>query len=97
MVVSPALQPTRCDASVMVILMNLKELVEYMAKNLVEDQSQVQVKVNDERNFVMVELRVGKQDMGRVIGKSGRIVNAMRTLVRVAAIRQGKRASLEIV
>ena len=81
----------------MVILMNLKELVEYMAKNLVEDQSQVQVKVNDERNFVMVELRVGKQDMGRVIGKSGRIVNAMRTLVRVAAIRQGKRASLEIV
>ena len=81
----------------MVILMNLKELVEYMAKNLVEDQSQVQVKVNDERNFVMVELRVGKQDMGRVIGKSGRIVNAMRTLVRVAAMRQGKRASLEIV
>ena len=37
--------------------MNLKELVEFMAKNLVEDQSQVDVKVNDERNFVMVELR----------------------------------------
>lgn len=77
--------------------MNLKELVEFMAINLVEDQSQVEVKVNDERNFVMVELRVGKDDMGRVIGKSGRIVNAMRTLVRVAAMRQGKRASLEIV
>ena len=77
--------------------MNLKELVEYMAKNLVEDPSQVEVQVNDERNFVMVELRVGSGDMGRVIGKSGRIVNAMRTLVRVAAMRQGKRASLEIV
>ena len=79
------------------ITMNLKELVEYMAKNLVEDPSQVEVQVNDERNFVMVELRVGSGDMGRVIGKSGRIVNAMRTLVRVAAMRQGKRASLEIV
>lgn len=77
--------------------MNLKELVEYMAKNLVEDPAQVQVNVNEGHGSIDVELRVGKDDMGRVIGKSGRIVNAMRTLVRVAAMRQGKRASLEIV
>ena len=77
--------------------MNLKELVEYMARTLVDDPSQVQVNVSEGRGSIDVELRVGKEDMGRVIGKSGRIVNAMRTLVRVAAMREGKRASLEIV
>jgi uncharacterized protein len=76
--------------------MNLKELVEFMAKTLVDDPSQVQVSLVEGRGSVDVELHVGPDDMGRVIGKSGRIVNAMRTLVRVAAMRQGKRASLEI-
>ncbi len=77
--------------------MNLKELVEYIAKNLVEDPNQVEVRVVEGANSVTVELHVAPDDMGRVIGKSGRIANAMRTLVRVAAIRQGKRATLEIV
>ena len=77
--------------------MNLKELVEYIAKTLVEDPSQVEVRVIEGTTSVTVELHVGPNDMGRVIGKSGRIANAMRTLVRVAAIRQGKRATLEIV
>ncbi len=77
--------------------MDLKDLVEYIAKTLVEDPSQVQVHVVEGTNSVTVELHVGANDMGRVIGKSGRIANAMRTLVRVAAIRQGKRATLEIV
>ncbi len=77
--------------------MNLKELVEFMAKTLVEDPSQVQVSVTEGQGSIDVELRVGPGDMGRVIGKSGRIVNAMRTLVRVGAMHQGKRASLEIV
>lgn len=77
--------------------MNLKDLVEYIAKTLVEDPSQVEVHVVEGTNSVTVELHVAPGDMGRVIGKSGRIANAMRTLVRVAAIRQGKRATLEIV
>ena len=77
--------------------MNLKDLVEYIAKTLVEDPSQVEVRVVEGTNSVTVELHVAPGDMGRVIGKSGRIANAMRTLVRVAAIRQGKRATLEIV
>ncbi len=76
---------------------DLKDLVEYMAKTLVEDPSQVEVRVVEGTNSVTVELHVAPNDMGRVIGKSGRIANAMRTLVRVAAIRQGKRATLEIV
>ena len=77
--------------------MNLQDLVEYIAKNLVEDPNQVQVNVIEGSNSITLELRVAPDDMGRVIGKSGRIANAMRTLVRVAAMRQGKRASLEIV
>ena len=77
--------------------MNLKELVEYMAKTLVDNPDQVEVSISEGRGSIDVELHVGPDDMGRVIGKSGRIVNAMRTLVRVAAMRQGKRASLEIV
>ncbi|HEX7593161.1 MAG TPA: KH domain-containing protein [Anaerolineae bacterium] len=77
--------------------MNLKELVEYIARTLVEDPSQVQVNVNEGATSVALELRVAPGDMGRVIGKSGRIANAMRTVVRIAAMRQGKRATLEIV
>ncbi len=77
--------------------MNLKELVEFIAKTLVEDASQVQVRVIEAAHSVTLELHVAPADMGRVIGKSGRIANAMRTLVRVAAMRQGKRATLEIV
>jgi hypothetical protein len=46
---------------------------------------------------VILELRVGPEDMGRVIGKGGRTVNAMRTLIRVLAAKQGKRVTLEIV
>ena len=77
--------------------MNLKELIEFIAKTLVQDSNQVKVDLIEDRNSVTVELHVGQEDMGRVIGKSGRIANAIRTLVRVAAMRTGKRASLEIV
>jgi predicted RNA-binding protein YlqC (UPF0109 family) len=48
-------------------------------------------------NTVIYELRVAPEDMGRVIGKGGRVANAMRTLLRVVAVRQGKRVTLEIV
>ncbi len=77
--------------------MNLKDLVEYIARGLVDDPSQVEVRVVEEANSVAMELHVAPTDVGRVIGKSGRIANALRTLVRVAATRQGKRAKLEIV
>jgi hypothetical protein len=48
-------------------------------------------------NTIIYELRVAPEDMGRVIGKGGRVANAMRTLLRVVAVRQGKRVTLEIV
>ncbi len=77
--------------------MNLKQLVEYIARALVENKEQVAVDVKENASSLMVVLRVAPEDMGRVIGKSGRIVNSVRTLVRIAAMREGKRASLEIV
>jgi len=76
----------------------MKELVEYMAKSLVDDPNGVRVReVRSGQAGVIIELRVNPDDMGRVIGKSGRVANAMRTLLKVAGAKAGKRATLEIV
>ena len=76
---------------------SMKELVEFIAKSLVDDPSQVYVSEIEGESSVILELRVGPEDMGRVIGKGGRTVNAIRTLIRVLAAKQGKRVTLEIV
>ena len=75
----------------------MKELIEYMAKALVDDPDQVQVEEIEGTSATIYELHVGPEDMGRVIGKQGRVANAMRTLLRAAAARQGRRVTLEIV
>lgn len=75
----------------------MKELVEYMARALVNNPDQVDVLEVNATRSVIYELGVAQEDMGRVIGKGGRVANAMRTLLRVAAAKQGKRAMLEIV
>ena len=75
----------------------MKELIEFISLSLVDDPTQVKVIERKGRSGVNLELRVAKEDMGRVIGKGGRVANAMRTLLRVAAAREGKRANLEVV
>jgi hypothetical protein len=75
----------------------MKELIEYMAKALVDDADSVHVEEIEGTNSTIYELRVSPDDMGRVIGKQGRVANAMRTLLRAAAARQGRRVTLEIV
>jgi uncharacterized protein len=75
----------------------MKELVEYMAKALVDDPDRVLVTEVLNGTEVILELRVGPGDMGRVIGRGGRVVNAMRTLVQMTAARQARRAQLEII
>jgi len=75
----------------------MKELVEYMAKLLVDNPDQVEVTEVTATRSVIFELRVAREDMGRVIGKQGRVANAMRSLLKVAAAKQGERAILEIV
>ncbi len=75
----------------------MKELIEYIARSLVDDP--LQVSVNQSRNGgkTQLELRVAKDDMGRIIGKGGRVANAMRVLLRVAAAREGKQATLDVI
>jgi hypothetical protein len=76
---------------------NMREFIEYIVRSLVDDPSQVRVTEIEGANTIIFELRVAPEDMGRVIGKGGRVANAMRTLLRVVAARQGRRATLEIV
>lgn len=75
----------------------IKELIEYVAKALVDHPEQVRVEEIDGAHSIIFELRVAPTDMGRVIGKSGRVANAIRSLLAVSAARSGKRAILEIV
>jgi predicted RNA-binding protein YlqC (UPF0109 family) len=75
----------------------LKELIEYIARSLVDDPTAVQVRQDRGGGNVRLELRVAKEDMGRVIGKSGRVANAMRVLLRVAAAREGKSATMDVI
>ena len=74
----------------------MKALIEYIAKSLVENPDQVVVRESGSGNRVRLELSVSKDDMGRVIGKSGKVANSIRTLLRVAAEREGKQATLDV-
>lgn len=75
----------------------MKDLIEYIARSLVDDPSQVRVNQGRRGPQAILRLQVAKEDMGRVIGKGGRVANAMRVLLRVAAAQEGKRAILDIV
>ena len=75
----------------------MKDLIEYIAKSLVDDPNQVEVVETRRGQQVNLSLRVARDDMGRIIGKSGRVASAMRTLLRIAAAVDNKRVSLDIV
>jgi predicted RNA-binding protein YlqC (UPF0109 family) len=75
----------------------MKELIEYVVKSLVDHPDEVVVEEIEEEAETILELTVAGSDMGRVIGKSGRVINAIRTLLQVPAAKQGKRVSLEII
>lgn len=75
----------------------MKELILYIAQSLVDHPEEVRVQEIARGGQTFIELHVAAEDMGRVIGKEGRVANAMRTLLRMAAARQGQRAQLDIV
>lgn len=75
----------------------MKDLIEYIAKSIVDKPDEVKVTEEVTEGGVVLRLEVAPEDTGKVIGKEGRIAKAMRTLLRVAAIRKGTRATLEIV
>jgi predicted RNA-binding protein YlqC (UPF0109 family) len=75
----------------------MKELVEYIAKSIVNAPENVVVTEVSDDNGMVVKLEVAADDKGRVIGKQGRVAEAMRTLLRVVAAKAGTRVTLEIV
>ena len=75
----------------------MKDLIEYIAKSLVDHPEDVQVRESGGGSRVRIELSVSKDDMGRVIRKGGKVANSIRTLLRVAAEREGKQATLDVV
>jgi predicted RNA-binding protein YlqC (UPF0109 family) len=74
-----------------------KDLIEYIAKSLVDDPSSVQISETPGENSTVIELRVGSGDIGKVIGKYGRIAKALRTVLSASASKSGKRYTLEIL
>jgi len=75
----------------------MKELIEYIARAIVNEPDAVEVTEEATEQGVLFKLQVADDDKGRVIGKQGRIAEAMRSLIRVKAAKEGTRASLEIV
>ncbi|MEO0097537.1 MAG: KH domain-containing protein [candidate division WOR-3 bacterium] len=78
-------------------MMSLKELLENITKSIVDNPDQVQLKEIAGERTVVFELRVGQGDLGKIIGKEGRTAKALRQLLAAAAMKQGKRAQLEIL
>ncbi len=74
----------------------MKELIEYIAKTIADSPDKVVVTETQEEDRVVIRLEVAPEDKGKVIGREGRVVQAMRTLLRVAAVKKGIRATLEI-
>ena len=75
----------------------MKELIEFIATSLVDDQSSVDVTEVEGEDATVLELRVAKDDLGKVIGKQGRTARAMRALLGASAAKSGSRARLEIL
>jgi predicted RNA-binding protein YlqC (UPF0109 family) len=74
-----------------------KDLVEYIAKSLVDDPAGVVVNMVEGEKSTILELKVSQNDIGKVIGKQGRIARAIRTLLAASATKTGKRVVLEIL
>ena len=74
------------------------ELVEMLAKALVDNPDEVQVnEIEEDSKSIIIELKVSSEDMGKVIGKQGKIANAIRTVVKSMAIKENKKVNVKIV
>ena len=75
----------------------MKEFVEYIVKNLVDNPEAVEVKSFEGERGMIIEIRVAQTDIGKVVGKHGRSIKALRTVVMTVCSRLGKRARLELI
>ena len=76
---------------------DMVSLVENIAKSLVDTPDEVKINLNEDEEAITIELSVAKDDMGKVIGKQGRIAKAIRTVVRAASLKSEKKVLVEIV
>lgn len=75
----------------------MKTFVEWVVKKIVDQPDQVLVEEINQENQVLLNLKVAQEDMGRVIGKAGKIIKAIRNLVKIIAIKEGKLVNLQLV
>ncbi|MFA5840482.1 MAG: KH domain-containing protein [Candidatus Margulisiibacteriota bacterium] len=75
----------------------MRELVEYIAKGLVDKPEQVSVTETSGESVTIIEIRTAPEDAGKVIGREGRIINSIRTIVKAAAAKQNKKVTVEII
>ncbi|MEX0975174.1 MAG: KH domain-containing protein [Bacillota bacterium] len=75
----------------------LRDLVTFIAQSIVDEPDRVLVNEVEGERAVVFEVRVAPEDMGKIIGKKGRVIHAVRSLVQAAAAREGKRAAVEIL
>lgn len=75
----------------------MKELLEFIAKSMVTDPESVQVEVVEKENLTVLKLHVTESDMGKVIGKQGRIAKAIRTVIKSAGSRENKKVVVDIL
>jgi uncharacterized protein len=75
----------------------MKELLETIARSLVDNPDEVSINEVEGERSIILELKVAKEDMGKVIGKQGRIAKAIRTVVKAAAVKDNKRVVVEII
>lgn len=75
----------------------MKDLLEYVVKSLVNNPDSVQIDESENDGEVVFEVRVAPEDMGRIIGKGGRIAKAVRSLMKAASFKENKRVNVEII
>ncbi len=75
----------------------MKEILELIIKNLVDDQNKVSIEEKTNDKSVVYEVKVAKEDMGKVIGKQGKMAKSIRSLIRAIAIKEHKRVNVEFV
>jgi len=75
----------------------MRELIEFLARALVEDPDSVQVEEVDENGDLVIEVTVGGDDLGRLIGRGGRVANAIRTVAKAASTRAERRVLVEFI
>lgn len=75
----------------------MKEILEVIVLNLVEDKSQVEITERQEENTIVFEVKVAPNDMGRVIGRQGKIAQSIRAIIKASAIKENKRVAVEFI